>query len=111
RDDGLAGSDVTLEQPLHGHRALQIGVDLLDRALLVLGQRERQQPSVALDELSRRAEGRRDLRLALPAAAGDSELQKQELVEREPAPAALRFLERAWPVQPPQRVAAARESL
>src|SRR5262252_9964244 len=35
RDDSLAGADVSLKEPLHGHGARQVGVDLLDRTLLM----------------------------------------------------------------------------
>ena len=47
RDDRLAGADVALEQALHRRRAREVGVDLGDRLLLVLGQLERQRGAVA----------------------------------------------------------------
>ena len=42
RDDGLARADVALQQPVHRRRARHVARDLVDRALLVAGERERQ---------------------------------------------------------------------
>jgi hypothetical protein len=49
-DDGLAGADIALQQPVHGCRAAHVAGDLLDRALLVAGERERQLPDERLDQ-------------------------------------------------------------
>ena len=47
RDDGLAGADVALQQPLHRRRPREVAVDLGDRPLLRVGERERQHLAVA----------------------------------------------------------------
>ena len=91
RDDRLARADVALQQPLHRHRALEVGVDLARRLLLVRRERERQRLAVALDQLAGRAERRRERALALGGAARDADLEQQQLLEREPLPARLRL--------------------
>ena len=109
RDDGLARADVALQQALHRDGSREIGVDLGDRTLLVLGQLERQHVAVAGDELSRRGQLRRNLRLALATALREADLQQEQLVEREPAATTLGLVERARPVQRPERVGAIRQ--
>ena len=104
RHGGLAGADVPLEQALHRHPAGEVRVDLRDRALLMLGQREREHGAVALDQLARLAERRRDRRLALAGALREADLEHEQLVEREPAAAFLRLGERARPVEHVERV-------
>ena len=42
RDDRLPRADVALQEPLHRHRAREVGVELGDGLLLGRGQRERQ---------------------------------------------------------------------
>ncbi len=42
RDDGLAGADVALQQPVHRLRQREVGRDLVDDTALRAGQRERQ---------------------------------------------------------------------
>ena len=74
RDDRLARAHVALQEPLHRHRAGKVGVDLRDRALLVLGQLERKCGTVAREQLSRLAERGRDRRLARTHGARDPEL-------------------------------------
>ena len=111
RDDGLAGSDLALKEPLHRHAALEVGVELGDRALLVLGELERQHAAVAPDELAGWAERRCDLGLALPAPPRQPDLQEEQLVESEPAPPHFRLTERARPVQRPECVDALGQSL
>ena len=59
RDDGLAGADVALEQALHRPLGRKVGIDLRDRAFLVLGQRNGS-VAVALDQR------RRERRAAAP---------------------------------------------
>ena len=91
RDDGLAGSDLALKEPLHRHAALEVAVEVGDRALLMLGQRERQHVAVARDQLAGWAERRRDLRLALAPSAREPHLEQEQLVEGEPAPSCFRL--------------------
>src|SRR5205085_6041883 len=104
RDDGLPGADVALEQPLHRHIALEVGVDLRDRLELVRRELEREQRDVPLGELPRRPERRRTLGLALARAPRDRKLEREQLVEREPAAAALRLVQAPWPVEDGQRI-------
>ena len=108
RDDGLARADVALQQPLHRHGLCEVEVDLGDRALLVLGERERQHRAVALDER----------RPGAPSAAAtesssrerrDDELQREQLVEREPAPRCLGLRLGLREVDRCERVAAQRQ--
>ena len=91
RDDRLAGADVALQEPLHRHRALEVGVDLAHGLLLVRRQRERQRLPVARDQLAGRAERRRERALALGRAARDPDLEQQQLLEGEPRAADLRL--------------------
>ena len=91
RDDGLARADVALEQPLHRGRAREIGIELGDRRLLVLRERERKRGAVALDQLARlRQRGRNGL-LPLGVLAGERELEDEQLVEGEPLSPLLRL--------------------
>ncbi len=64
RDRGLPRADVALEQPLHRHAAREVGVDLGDRPLLVLGEGERERGAVAGDRArpARRAPARSSAR-------------------------------------------------
>ena len=84
RDDGLPRADVTLEQPFHRDRPDEIRVDLGDCTLLIRGQPEGQDPSVALDQLAGRRERRGDVRGLLGTPPGKTELEHEQLVEREP---------------------------
>ena len=80
-DDGLAGADVALQQALHRRRLGQIEIDLGDRALLMLGQLERQHPAVAGDQLARAGRGRaprRRCRAAAPRSAGASRARRAQ---------------------------------
>ena len=99
RDDGLPRADVALQQPLHRRRAREVAVDLGDRPLLRLGEREREHLAVALQQLARRRQRLGDERLALGGPARERELEDEELVEGEPPPALLGLLRRARPVQ------------
>jgi hypothetical protein len=88
-DHRLPRADVALQQPLHRRRLRKVEVDLRDRTLLVLRQRERQHLAVARDQLARLRERHGDrIRVAEPC---DDELQRDELVEREPAARLLRL--------------------
>ena len=111
RDDRLAGPDLALQQPLHRHGTLEVTVDLVDGALLMLCELEREDVAVALDELARRSERRSDLGLAFPPPAREPELQQQKLVERKPAASHLGLGERARAVQRPERVDARGQAL
>src|SRR5437763_13065049 len=111
RDYGLAGADVALQKALHRHRALEVRVDLHDRALLVLRQRERQRLAVARDQLTRLRERRRHRLLASLRRACEAELQDEQLVEGEAPARALGLVERAWTVECLQRIASRRQSL
>ncbi len=111
RDDRLAGADVALQQPLHRNRALEIGVDLAHRLLLVRRERERKRRAVALDQLAGRAERRRERALAFRRAPRDAELEQQQLLEREPLPPGLRLVLGLGMVDDEERVALQRHRL
>ena len=111
RDDGLAGADVALEQPLHRGRPRQIAVDLGDRLLLGIGERERQHLAVPVEELAGRRERLRDEPLALRRPPRERELEDEELVEGEPPPALLCLLRRARMVQRDERIGPQRQPL
>ena len=109
RDDRLAGADVALEQALHRRRAREVGVDLGDRLLLMLGQLERECGAVAADQLARLRQRGGDLLLALGSAPRQRQLEDEQLVEGEPLPSLLGLLERARLVDRRQRVASERQ--
>ena len=87
RDHGLARADVALQQPLHRRCLSQVEIDLHDRALLMLRQLERQHGAVAVDQPPGPGEARRD-RIGVAQPRHD-QLQRHELIEREPPAAAL----------------------
>ena len=91
RDDGLAGADLAHQQALHRAVGRHVLVERGHRALLVAGGRERERVAQpAGGELARGAQRLRPRALAAArAAAQERDLQQQELVEREPSPAAL----------------------
>ena len=65
----------------------QVDVDLLDRALLVAGELERQRPAPAVDHHPARLERPRATSLAAGAPAPrHGELEQEQLLEREPPP-------------------------
>src|SRR6266480_2772367 len=99
RDDGLPGTDLALEQALHRRRSREVGVDLLDRTLLVLGQLEREQIPVPGGQATRLAERRSLLALAPPASTSKADLEDEQLLECEPSAAALRVLRSARHVE------------
>ena len=111
RDDGLAGADVALEQPLHRGRARQIAVDLGDRLLLGIGEREREHLAVPVEELAGRRQRLRDESLALRRPPRERELEDEELVEGEPPPALLCLLRRARMVHRDERIGPQRQPL
>ena len=109
RDDGLAGADVSLQQPLHRNGAGEVVVDLADRLLLIRRQRERQCLAVARDHVAGRAERRSERALAGCGAARDAALQEKQLLERETAARDLGLLLRRRPMEGDDRVALQRE--
>ncbi len=82
RDDGLAGADLAHQQPLHRLGRREVGVDALDRRLLIAGQRERQRRTPARSQARRFGERGRALRLAAALTAQqEGELYQQQLLE------------------------------
>ena len=68
-----------------------------DRRLLVLGQLERENSPVAVDQLPGLGQRDRDLVLPLGGSAGESELEHEQLAEGEPLPSAsASSSERGW---------------
>ena len=83
-DESLPGTDVSLEQPVHGHGRREVGEDLVDHAPLGIGELPGQ---VTQEPLQHRAVddvgdacGRR---LELPLGAHEGELDPEQLVEDE----------------------------
>ena len=111
RYDRLPRADVPLQETLHGNGAHEIDVDVLDRALLMLGQAKREYVAIAGNEVAGGTERRRDLRLTFPAPRSQTDLQDEQLVEGEPRTTFLRLLARPRPVQSPQRIASLRQAL
>ena len=111
RNRRLAGADVALEQSLHGRRPAEVGVDLGDHLLLRLGEREGQHLAVARRQGARGRKRLGDERLALDRASPERELERDELVEREPAARLLRVVLSAGPVDPDESIRAEREAL
>ena len=105
RDHRLARADVALQEALHRGGAREVAVDLPDRLLLVRRERERQRLAVAVDELARLAECRRERALALGDTARDPDLEDEQLLEREPLARRLSLVEVARPVYGGERVA------
>ena len=88
RDQGLAGADVALQQPVHRLAARQVGVELREGPQLVGGGRERQAGDEPLHEAARlrgllEPDG---LRLQAVAALLQAQLQREQLVVDQPAP-------------------------
>src|SRR5215468_6926009 len=77
----------------------------------MLGQLEREDVAVPRNELAWRLERRGDLLLALATLHRKTDLQQQQLVERQPPPPGFRLVERARPVQGPERVGPRRKVL
>jgi hypothetical protein len=111
-DDGLAGADVPLEEPLHGPVAGQVAIELGDRRLLLRGQHERERRPVADEELSRLAESRRGRRgVCVAPTAAEAEQEHEELLEREPLVPPLALVASTRPVSRTQRVGPRRKPL
>ena len=111
RHDGLARADVTLQEPLHRNRPCEVGVDLPHRLLLIRRERERQRLPIALDQVTRVAERRRERSLACGGPPGDPHLKEQQLFEREPLPADLGLVLVFGVVDREERVALQRQPL
>ena len=75
----------------------------------MLGQLERERGAVAVDQLARLRQRRGDRLLALGGAAGERELEHEQLVEGEPLPALLGLGERARLVHGHERVCSERQ--
>src|SRR5207244_1181747 len=84
-------------------------VDLRDRVELVRRELEREELDVAADEVARRAERGRPLGLAFARPLRNRDLEREQLVEREPPPPALRLVGPPRAVQRGERVGDERE--
>ena len=83
----LARSHLPHQQPLHRLLAGEVGVDLLDRALLVTGELERERPAPAVHHHAARLQRPRAPSLAPGAPASrHGELEQEQLLEGEPPP-------------------------
>ena len=83
---GLSAAHLPHQQPLHRLLAREVRVDLLDRALLVARELERERPAPAVHHHPARLERPRAPALAPRAAAPrHSELEQEQLLEGEPA--------------------------
>ena len=103
RHHGLAGPHLPHQQPLHRALAGQVAVDLLTGARLVAGELEGKRLRPRVDELARRLKRRRPACLAARAAAtGHSELEQEQLLERQPLAARGGLVLVVWEVGPGQ---------
>jgi hypothetical protein len=107
RDDRLARADVALQEALHRHGLREIAVELGDRGFLVGRQLERKRGAVARHQRTGLPERRRHR--ALVPRAHDRELQRHELVEREPLARALGLTEIGGKVHRGDRVTPERQ--
>ena len=83
----LPDPDLPHQQPLHRPLAREVGVDLVDRPLLVAGELERQRPAPAVHHHAARVERPRPAALAPgPPAPRHRELEQEQLLEREAPP-------------------------
>ena len=94
-DDRLAGADIPLEQPVHGHRAPQVRPDLRPDALLRRGQGERELAQESRDEVAGGRERPAVLARLPPALDREPDLEHEEVLEGEPPAGFLDVLERA----------------
>ena len=82
--DRLAGTDVSLEQPVHRLDALHVADDLGNRLLLISGQLERQhRPRGFADLIGDDDRPRFPLAVRVAAAKDDPELEEKELLENQ----------------------------
>ncbi len=91
-DDRLAAADVTLQQPLHRRRTLEIVTDFPPHALLRAREPERNSREQRSGERTRAREHRRALRRAGLAMRLERQLLRDELVEFETRPRRMRAL-------------------
>ena len=108
--DRLPRAHLALQEALHRGRALEVGVDLRDRALLVERQRERERRAIAVDQLTGLGQGIGGGSSTRSSRARQGDLQHEQLLEREPHASGLGLVERAWPVQGNQGVGAQRKT-
>ena len=93
RDHGLARADLAHQQPLHRLAGVEVGVDLVEGAQLVVGRLEGQRLDPAPDALPWLAEPRRRSRGAVRALARRQDrLVEEELLEAQPLARGLDFL-------------------
>ena len=86
RDDGLAGTDVALQQPVHRMRALHVADDLADDLLLVAGQLERQHAARRFADLVGDDDGAGlHLGAGPPLSQHQAALEEEELLEDQAA--------------------------
>ena len=96
RDDRLARSDVALQQATHRLVAPQVGVDLGDGRLLVLGERKGQPGHEPRDQLARRGQRHGPGRGRLGRLVQEqADLHEQQLLEHQPLAGDLRLGEAA----------------
>ncbi len=93
RDHGLARADLAHQQSLHRLAGIEVGVDLIEGAQLIVGGLEGQRLDPAPDTLPRLAEPRRRSCSAVRALArGQDRLVEEELLEAQPLARGLDFL-------------------
>ena len=86
RHDGLARTDVPLQQPVHRLRPLHVADDFAERLLLIAGQLERQDPPRRLADLfGDHHRPRLALRIGSAFPQDDPQLEQEELLEDQPA--------------------------
>ena len=116
RDDGLAGADVALQQPVHRHRPGQVLGELGERTLLGSCEREREVRHESLDQS-------RGHRVAFGGGMGDAhrgpldvdlalhqrQLEAEQLVEDQPLTRADHVGHRLGPMDPPERIGTTHE--
>ena len=103
-DNGLAGADVALQQAVHRAWRGEIGVDLADDSTLGGRQVVRQRGVEALHELAGDLVREADrVRLDLPLAPYEHELDAQQLVERQSPTGLVLGVDRLGQVDRPER--------
>ena len=87
RDDGLARTDITLKQTVHGDRGLQVRGDLMDDRTLRAGQLKREsRGDMGVDGVIVLQRDRTLSFAAVPTLQHHRKLQQQQLVECQAAP-------------------------
>ena len=105
RDDGLAGADLALQQPVHRLVAVELGGELLPHVALALGEARtgRAASTASSSPPGRAGPGDAGFERGGAAAGGEGELEDQRLVPLEPVGGALDVLDRGGPVDVEQR--------